>query len=197
MSARLPALRPADLGAGQRELYDNLVANEVPQFDAAGVEVISADGSLLGPFNPLLFSPDLGTAQIGVFRADKAHTSLPPRIREIVILTVGAAWGSDYELYAHRIVGRIAGLPQDLIEALISGEQPDFEDEAEASVYEFTRQLTTEHKVDRQTYARAERELGPKGLVDTVLLVGLYSTVCALINAFEVPVPAAAGAKIA
>lgn len=33
------------------------------------------------------------------------------------------------------------------------------------------------------------KRLGPKALVDMVLLVGLYSATCALINAFGAPVP--------
>jgi hypothetical protein len=28
-----------------------------------------------------------------------------------------------------------------------------------------------------------------KGLVDMVMLIGLYLTVCSIVNAFEVPVP--------
>jgi 4-carboxymuconolactone decarboxylase len=75
---RLPPLTPAELDGAQRQLYDSLVANEVPLFDGAGVQVIAQDGSLLGPFNPLLLNPALGAAQIGVFRADKASTSRRP-----------------------------------------------------------------------------------------------------------------------
>jgi 4-carboxymuconolactone decarboxylase len=75
--------------------------------------------------------------------------------------------------------------------ALIHGEPPELEDSAEASAYEFTRQLTIEHKVESEAYAQAEHALGAKGMVDMVLLVGLYSTTCALINKFEVPVPEA------
>jgi 4-carboxymuconolactone decarboxylase len=189
MSDRLPPLKPAELDAEQRDLYDSLIATEVPLFEKAAVEVRTPDGSLLGPFNPLLFSPALGGAQISVFRADKASTSLSPRVHELVILTVGAAWGSDYELYAHRIVGRLAGLPEDAIRAVESGQTPDLHDEREAIAHEFTRQLTHEHRVDAQTYSRAAEAFGRKGLVDLVLLVGLYLTTCALINAFEVPVP--------
>lgn len=189
MSGRLRALKPADLNGAQRELYDTLVANEVPLFEKAGVQVIAQDGSLLGPFNPLLLSPALGSAQLGVFRADKTSTSLSPRVHEIIILTVGAAWSAAYELYAHRIVGRRAGLSEEVIEALISRRPPELSDEQEASAHELTRQLTDEHRVDSATYERAAAAFGPEALVDIVLLIGLYVTTCALINAFDVPVP--------
>jgi 4-carboxymuconolactone decarboxylase len=193
MSDRLPPLRRAELDVSQRELYDSLVANEVPLFDKAGVEVAAPDGSLLGPFNPLLFSPDLGSAWIAVFRADKDGTSLSPRVHEIVILTVGAALNSGYELYAHRIVGRLAGLSEDVIRAIEAGERPDLPEEQEATAYEFTRQLAHEHQIDPKTYERAASTFGYKGLVDMVLLIGLYLTTCTIINAFEVPAPEPVG----
>jgi hypothetical protein len=38
--------------------------------------------------------------------------------------------------------------------------------------------------------ARAARESGQAGVVDMVVLTGLDLTVCAIVNAFKVPVPA-------
>ena len=117
MSGRLPPLKPEDLNDAQLALYDGLVASYGPWADKSGFEVIAPDGSLLGPLNPLLFSPALGAAQIEVFHADRSSTSLSPRVHEVVVLTVGAAWESDYELYAHSAVGRLAGLSDDVVEA--------------------------------------------------------------------------------
>jgi 4-carboxymuconolactone decarboxylase len=189
VSSRLPALRPGDLAPEQRRLYESLAANEVPLFERAGVEVRAPDGALLGPFNPLLFSPALAAAQLEVFRADKADSALSSRVHEIVILTVGAALDSDYELYAHERVGRLAGLSAEEIQGLIGGQPPDLPNQEEASAYEFTRQLVEEHRVDSRTYEAADRAFGPKALVDMVLLIGLYMTTCSIINAFEAAAP--------
>ncbi len=41
------------------------------------------------------------------------------------------------------------------------------------------------------TYARAEQTFGHEGLVDMVLLIGLYLATCALINVFDSPAPEA------
>jgi 4-carboxymuconolactone decarboxylase len=189
MSGRLPPLTPADLDDAQRELYESLVANELPWAAQFGFEAVASDGSLLGPFNPMLFSPVLGAAQLEVFHADKRSTSLSPRVHEIVVLTVGAAWNADYELYAHSAVARASGLSDAVIEAIASGHSPDFDSEQEAIAYEFTSQLTHEHRVDPDIYEHAARQFGNKGLVDMVMLIGLYLTVCSIINAFEVPAP--------
>jgi 4-carboxymuconolactone decarboxylase len=125
MSGRLPQLRPEDLSDVQRALFESLVASYGPWAEKSGFDVIAPDRSILGPLNPLLFSPALGAAQVDVFHADRNSTSLSPRVHEVVVLTVGAAWGSEYELYAHRAVGKQAGLSDDVVDALVAGEQPD------------------------------------------------------------------------
>ena len=132
MSGRLPPLTPADLDEPQRALYDSLVANEIPWAERAGVQAKTSDGALLGPFNPLLFSPVLATAQLGVLRAEKVGTSLSRRIHEIVVLTVGSEWGADYELYAHSALAKIAGLSDIVIRELVSGQVPAFDSEDDA-----------------------------------------------------------------
>ena len=132
-------------------------------------------GTLLGPSNALLFSPVFGTAQVGVFRADKADTSLSRRVHEIVVLTVGAAWRSDDELYAHSAMANLAGLPDDLIRALASDQPPFFESDEEATAHAFAWQLTHNHHVDQETYARVVRAFGYKGVVDIVILTGMMS----------------------
>jgi 4-carboxymuconolactone decarboxylase len=160
MSGRLPSLLPVDLDEPQRKLYDSLVANELGWADRSRFQVIATDGSLLGPFNPLLFSPVLGTAWMGVFRTDKSHTSLSPRVHEVVVLTVGAGWNSGYELYAHAAVAKATGLSDEGIEAIVAGQPPDFQSEEEAIAHEFTWQLTQTHRVPSDLYTRASQVLG-------------------------------------
>ena len=189
MSGRLRGLTASEMKPDQRAFYDGMVANEVPWAEAGGARAIAADGSLLGPFNPLLFSPSIGAAQLAVFRIEKEHTTLPARVQEIVVLTVGAVWRADYELYAHRALGAAAGLPSALIDAIAAEERPVFDSETEAAAYDFTWQLTRTHRVDDACYGRALGVFGDAGLVDMVMLIGLYMTVCAIVTAFEVPIP--------
>jgi hypothetical protein len=61
--------------------------------------------------------------------------------------------------------------------------------EQEASAYDFAWQLTHKHRVNIDTYSRAADAFGHKGLVDIVMLIGLYMTTCSIINAFEVSIP--------
>ena len=171
-----------------------MVANEVPWAESGGARAIAEDGSLPGPFNLLLFSPAIGAAMLGVFRADKNHTSLPPRVHEIVILTVGAAWHAAYELYAHRAIGKAPGA------ARHHDRGNRRRGTARVRVRGRSVGLRLHEATDPQPRSRRRglqpggmlADFGDAGLVDMVMLIGLYLTVCATVNAFEVPVPLAA-----
>lgn len=188
-SDRLPLLTPGDLNPEQKEVYDRMMTEQVPWAAKSGFEAAAPDGRLLGPFNALLYAPEVGQAYLDYFTAEKKNTSLTERVHEVVILAVGAAWNSAYELYAHKAVAKSVGLPEDAVKALAAGNIPSGLSEAEESAYGFAKQLAAEHRVDSPNYARAKAAFGDKGLVDIVMLVGLYLTTCAVLNAFEVPVP--------
>jgi 4-carboxymuconolactone decarboxylase len=48
--------------------------------------------------------------------------------------------------------------------------------------------------VDDDTYAAAHEAFGDRGLVEMLTLIGCYLSVCALLNAFAIPVPDARSA---
>ena len=73
---------------------------------------------------------------------------------------------------------------------IAAGKRPEFQTGQEAPAYDFTWQLTHHNAVDGTTCTRAAREFGQAGAVDMAVLTGLYRTVGAIVNAFNVPVPA-------
>ena len=190
LGGRLPLLKPTDLSPDQRKLHGILSEKMVSWAKESGFQADTADGELIGPFNPMLRSPHIGQALIQYLGAEKEHTALTPRVREVVILTVGAVWGAAYELYAHTAVGRKAGLDEASIQALVAGgaatETLSIE---ESAAHEFTRALAAERRVDSALYTRTVEIFGEKGVVDMIHLAGNYMTVSALLNAFDVPAP--------
>lgn len=186
---RLPLLTPSELDPTQKQVYDKMVQEQVPWATKSGFTAATPDGKLLGPFNALLYGPEVGQSYLDYFTAEKKNTTLSERVHEIVILAVGAAWNSPYELYAHAAVGKSVSLPEEVVQALAAGQMPEDLSVQEKSAYEFAHQLAATHWVDTPTYAQAKAEFGDKGLVDIVMLTGLYLVTCAALNAFEVPVP--------
>jgi 4-carboxymuconolactone decarboxylase len=189
LGGRLPLADPAALTGAQRELFNTVNATQVPLSNKAGVQMTTADGRLIGPYNTFLLHPEVA-AKFSEFQAgEKAHTTLSPRVREVVIVAVGAVWGADYELYAHTTLARNAGLSEHAVTTLANGGIPDELSEHEKIAAHLTRQLSTRHRVDDELYREAEKAFGTTGLFDIVALIEQYHTVCAALTLFEVPAP--------
>ena len=147
------------------------------------------DGALIGPFNALLHTPAIGTGFLAFHEAEERATPLTARLREVVILSVGAAWRCAYELYAHEAVAAKVGLAPDVVAALAHGvEDPSLSAE-ERVVQRFTLELASDRHVSGKTYADCETILGRDPLIAVVLLAAAYFATCAILNAFAVPAP--------
>ena len=131
-----------------------------------------ADGRLVGPFNILLESPELGEAFTDFQSSEQKMTSLSKRVREVVILTVGSVWKAPYELYAHSAVARAAGLSEDVVQSLVKGEVAKNFTAEETTAQEFTKQLASERTVSQTTFEDARATFGVRGIVDMVFLAG-------------------------
>lgn len=189
LGGRLPLADPADFGVAQRELFEKMTTTVVPWADETGFRSTTDDGRFIGPFNPALLNPELTSAAAQLLLGEREHTSLSARVREVVILAVGAAWQSEYEMYAHTAAARAAGLSEEAIRVLVSGGIPADLSKDEAIAAELTRQLSTAHRVDETLYRKAENSFGTKGLTDIVMLIGIYHTVSLMLNLFEIPAP--------
>jgi 4-carboxymuconolactone decarboxylase len=120
LGGRLPLADPTTLAGAQRELFDVVMATVVPSANGASFQSTTGDGRLIGPFNPFLLNPAVASKLLNLQFAEQSQTSLSERVRQVVILAVGATWGADYELYAHSAVARNAGISEDAIRTLAS-----------------------------------------------------------------------------
>lgn len=188
LGGRLPLIDPKTLEGDQKRLYEQMNSTLVPWAEANGFKGNTADGKLIGPFNPYLYSP-ITTGFLQWMQADSKHTSLSKRVHEVVILSTGAVWQSPYELYAHSAVARTVGVPEAAIKALVAGTSSEELTAEEQIAHRFSRQLTMNRRVDADLYRAAEAAFGRTGVVDMVYLVGMYLLTCALLNAFEIPAP--------
>ena len=190
LGGRLPLRGKSELSGAQSTLYEAMDKDLIPWARKSGFKASTGDGRLLGPFNPLLYSPMVGQGFLEYLSAERKHTSLSAKVREVIILSVGAVWRSAYELYAHTAVADKAGLERETIEALAAGRAPGTLPDDQRVAHEFARSLAAEHKVAPELYAEAEETFGRAGITDMIHLISLYMGTSALLNAFAVPVPA-------
>ncbi|MBB6144419.1 4-carboxymuconolactone decarboxylase [Silvibacterium bohemicum] len=189
LGGRLPLLRPDNLSAAQRQLYSYIDTTLVPWANQAGFIAKAENGSLVGPFNCFLFAPEISQAYLNLVDAEWKHTKLEKRVREVVIVTVGAVWNSKYEVYAHSAVALSTGISKDAVDALASNTLPPDLSLAELIAHRFVKELCSSYRVDDELYREAEGAFGFEGLVNMMQLAGLYLWTSAILNGFQVPVP--------
>ncbi|MGA8253259.1 MAG: carboxymuconolactone decarboxylase family protein [Mycobacterium sp.] len=189
LGGRLPLYGRDALHPLQAELYDWLMNVAVPWAEGAKFQASTADGQLIGPFNPALLTPAISTAFLQLAVSEQKNTSLSRRCREVIIVTVGAVWQAPYELYAHCAVAEQVGLSDEAVRTLAEGGLPEGLTEAEAVAHRVARALSVEHGLDDALYREAQALLGSEGVMEAAVLTGIYHTVCAILNAFRIPAP--------
>jgi 4-carboxymuconolactone decarboxylase len=173
----------------QQELFDFVVANQLPWANDAGFKITTDDGRLIGPFNSFLRRPQVALQWLAFAEAEAKYTSLTDRVREVVIVAVGAVWEAQYEMYAHKILARQYGLSPEVVKALGEGAVPDELSDDEKLAVRVTRQLTLNHRLDDELFREAEQAFGQQGLSDIWAVMAEYQGVCILLNMFTVPIP--------
>src|SRR5271166_4223245 len=132
-------MQPRNLG-GRLPLLDPAALLGSHWADAAHFQSRTADGKLIGPFNPVLFAPEMASCFLDLQAAEARHTPLSERVRQVGILAVGAIWKADYELYAHSAVALKAGLSEAAIRSLADGGSPEDLSDEERIAQRFVRQ---------------------------------------------------------
>jgi len=152
LGGRLPLQDLRSLGNNAQQLYDRIDSTMVGWARSIPFQSKTADGRLIGPFNPVLLSPEIASRFLDLQEAEQQHTTLSERVRQMVILAVGAVWNSDYELYAHSAAARRAGIPEQAVRTLAAGGLADGLGRDEAIAYRYARTLSADHRVDAALY---------------------------------------------
>lgn len=146
-------------------------------------------GKVEGPLAIWVLNPELAgkLQELGTYC--RFGSSLPPRLSELAIITVGAYWQSDFEWHAHAPIAEKAGIEASIIEAIRLRSIPRFVRSDEAAVYMFVHTMLEHRQAPDPVYQDLVREIGQSGTVDLVGIAGYYCLVCLTLNAFRVPVP--------
>lgn len=146
-------------------------------------------GSMNGPFNVLLRSPEMGDLAQKFGAHIRFHSSLPKKLNEFAILITARSWNSQFEWYAHHQYALQAGLSAGIIEAVASGKRPSSMQPDEEVVYNFCSELLHTKEVSDATFQAAVNKLGERGVVDLVGVMGYYHLVSMLLNIDRYPLP--------
>lgn len=182
MASRVRPLTPQSLTPEQRGLYAAIT--EGPR--ARGTQhfaLTAADGSLRGPFDLMLRSPAVGTAQQELGATIRYRTAFTDRARELAILLVAARWGSLFERESHEAVARAIGFSEDELAAIRTEDVSSFTGH-EGAVGRVVSALLDGDLSDAH-WAEASATLGEDGIFEATALVGYYATLALQLRVFR------------
>ena len=172
---RLPVIPPEQYTPEQKQAADDfLAARKVPVF---------------GPFEPLMHSPQVMTQARAMCDYLRYHSAIGNTLSELVILITAREWTQDYEWYVHYPIAIKAGIKPEIAAAIADGRRPEGMSEDETIVYDFSIELHRNKRVSDQTFARAEKRFGKKGVVDLTGVNTYYTLLAMQMNAAQYQPP--------
>ncbi len=146
-------------------------------------------GSMQGPYNVLLRSPELGQLAQQFGAHTRFNSSLPTHLNELAILLVARFWTCQFVWFAHRTIGVEAGLDEAVIRSIANGQPPSGMQSEVAVVYGFCNELLQTRRVADGTYADMVAHFGEAGVVDAMGTMSYYTLVSMSLNVDSYPLP--------
>lgn len=146
-------------------------------------------GSLNGPFNVYLRSPEMGDLAQKLGAYTRFHTSVPKKLNELAIIITARFWNAQYEWLAHRKNAADAGVSAETIDAIRDGKKPPSMSPDEEVVYNFCTEMLNTKQVSDKNFEAAKSKLGEQGMVDLVAVMGYYALVSMSLNLDRYPLP--------
>jgi 4-carboxymuconolactone decarboxylase len=148
-----------------------------------------------GPFWAYIRNPKL-MQSIQNLGASIAESTLSAREQQIVTLTVARFWGAKYPWAAQCRNALKVGLTQEEIDAINSRAALPTNNKRELLAHKIANELLTEKGLSDTTYASAEAAFSTEELVALVSRIGAFSMTCCTANAFDIPPPDDAPARL-
>jgi AhpD family alkylhydroperoxidase len=154
-----------------------------PELAELEARIRGARGRLSPLYQVLLHSPQLGWEHF--FTVIRQRTSVPPALRELVILRIAVLNGADYEFEAHVPHALQAGMTQQAIENLRKNAVQEFS-ETENLVLRYTDAMTRDIRVPDALFAQVEKQFDAKALVELTATIAGYNMVSRFLTAMHI-----------
>lgn len=171
---------PIDRLTGKdKEIYERMLARRQKQ----GV-------GLYGPYIPLMHHPELAQHIEQLGYCLKFEGTLPRQIYQFIVLAMAGTLKIAFEWADHIEHARDAGVPEEVIADLLKPESGKTLPEPFDDVYLAVQAALQCRDIPEDLQNRLIRLYGTKGLVEIVVVCGLYELIGAVNQCFAVPLPA-------
>lgn len=144
---------------------------------------------LVGPFIPLLRSPEFMSRLQKVGEYLRFTGALAAGTREFVILLIARRWTQQFEWYSHESLALQAGVKPETIKAISEARRPSDMTADEELLYEFVTELHVRQSVSDPIYEKIVGRFGEQGVIDITGLCGYYTLLGMLMNTTRTPMP--------
>jgi len=168
-AARFPEFKMEQLNDQQRPLGEKILK-------------VSSTGTLSGPNNLMLRSPEMGDRLFMLIDYLRFHTSISHRLNEFAILIQARLWTSQVEWRAHYSLALKAGLAQSVADDFAEGKRPASMQPDEAVVYDMCTELSTRHELSDATFQRARAIFTDQQIVDLTTVTGTYELLAMMLK---------------
>jgi 4-carboxymuconolactone decarboxylase len=175
----------------RKERMSSIAPEKMTDAQRKAAEEVSSGprGSVRGPFNVLLRSPELMSPLQKVGEYLRFSSQLDRRIAEMATLIAARHWTQAYEWHAHHPLALKAGLKPEIAQAIAEGRRPSDMKADEEIVYDVLTEALQNKSVSDVTYDRALKQFGEQNLVDILAIGGYYALLAMMLNVARTPLP--------
>lgn len=174
--ARIAPVPAEDMTDEQRRVHDKILGQR-------GLT------TLRGPFAVMLHAPEICEKVSDFVDHFMSETRLSSLLTELAIITVARQFTAQYEWFIHAKRGLQLGLDAGIVEAIRTGQRPEFNDPEQALVYDMANEIAETRKLSDRHYASAVATFGEPAVVELITLIGFYHAISVLLNSYQVEIP--------
>ena len=156
-----------------------------PELASLEARIRGARGRISPLYTVLLNSPELASGWEHLFTVIRQKTSVPPLLRELVILRVAVLNGAEYEFEAHVPHARAAGMTDEQVERLRRDDLSTFS-ALERLVLQYTDAITRDLVVPEALYPELDKAFDAKTLVELTATIAGYNMVSRFLIAMRI-----------
>jgi alkylhydroperoxidase family enzyme len=162
------------------------------EFDTMPPELAAlwGDRPRINLFRVLPHARSVAPGFLALGEALRKQSHLDLRLRELVILRVGALSRAAYEVHQHKRVGRETGLTEAQIAAAVREGPEEALGDWERMVLRFTDAVVLEVKAPKPLYDAVAANLTERQLAELLLNIGFYTMVCRFLENVELDIEA-------
>lgn len=175
---RVTSIRRDDLAPREQALFDSIASVR--------------GGEVRGPFAIWLHTPAIAEKANELGNALRVNGTIDKRLFELAILVAARDWTSQYEWYVHAAAAEQVGVDRAVVLAIAARQTPKLSRDDEAIVYNAALELMQRRKLSEPSYQKLLSLLGLQQTIELISVLGFYTMVAVVLNAFEAPVPGGA-----